>query len=147
MNSWRYEHGISDYVAEIAGGDFAHGAFCTPVRIRGTPAATATTRRNTRSKMSAAFCFSNRVQLLEYYHNSSWLEHGGSPDHAVKNAFVYQINTYIKDKNLYKKGETNISFQDVQDCLDVSCPPAFPPRQAMRTRPKRPSRTNSWRRP
>ena len=55
-------------------------------------------------KMSAAFCFSNKVQLLEYYHNSSWLEHGGSPEHAVRTAFVYQINKYLKDKNLYKKG-------------------------------------------
>ena len=43
-------------------------------------------------RMSAAFCFSNKVQLLEYYHNSSWLEHGGSPEHAVRTAFVYQIN-------------------------------------------------------
>ena len=68
-------------------------------------------------KMSAAFCFSNKVQLLEYYHNSSWLEHGGSPEHAVRTAFVYQINKYLKDKNLYKKGESAISFQDVQDCL------------------------------
>ena len=67
--------------------------------------------------MSAAFCFSNKVQLLEYYHNSSWLEHGGSPEHAVRTAFVYQINKYLKEKNLYKKGESSISFQDVQDCL------------------------------
>ena len=44
--------------------------------------------------MSAAFCFSNKVQLLEYYHNSSWREHGGSPEHAVRTAFVYQINKY-----------------------------------------------------
>ena len=58
-----------------------------------------------------------RLQLLEYYHNSSWLEHGGSPEHAVRTAFVYQINKYLKDKNLYKKGESAISFQDVQDCL------------------------------
>ena len=68
-------------------------------------------------RMSAAFCFSNKVQLLEYYHNSSWLEHGGSPEHAVRTAFVYQINKYLKEKNLYKKGESAISFQDVQDCL------------------------------
>ena len=68
-------------------------------------------------RMSAAFCFSNKVQMLEYYHNSSWLEHGGSPEHAVRTAFVYQINKYLKDKNLYKKGESTISFQDVQDCL------------------------------
>lgn len=54
-------------------------------------------------KMSAAFCFSNKNQLLEYYHNSSWLEHGGSPDRAVKLAFVNQIDAFLKAKNLYKK--------------------------------------------
>ena len=67
--------------------------------------------------MSAAFCFSNKNQLLEYYHNSSWLEHGGSPDRAVKLAFVNQIDAFLKAKNLYKKGESKITFTDVQDCL------------------------------
>ena len=87
--------------------------------------------------MSAAFCFSNKVQLLEYYHNSSWLEHGGSPEHALRTAFVYQINKYLKEKNLYKKGESAVSFQDVQDCL-VYVSSSFSPVPAMRTRPKRP---------
>ena len=96
-------------------------------------------------RMSAAFCFSNKVQLLEYYHNSSWLEHGGSPEHAVRTAFVYQINKYLKEKNLYKKGESAISFQDVQDCLGCMCPPAFPPHQPSRGRP-RPSPINLSRR-
>ena len=96
-------------------------------------------------RMSAAFCFSNKVQMLEYYHNSSWLEHGGSPEHAVRTAFVYQINKYLKEKNLYKKGESAISFQDVQDCL-VYVSSSFPPAPATRTRPKRPSPTNSSRR-
>ena len=43
-------------------------------------------------KMSAAFWFSKKNQLLEYYHNSSWLEHGGSPDRAVKLAFVNPVS-------------------------------------------------------
>ena len=68
-------------------------------------------------KMSAAFCFSNKTQLLEYYHNSSWLEHGGSPDKAVKTAFVAQIDAYLRSKGLYKKNESKIKFEDVQDCL------------------------------
>ena len=75
---------------------------------------------------TSAFCFSNKVQMLEYYHNSSWLEHGGSPEHAVRTAFVYQINKYLKDKNLYKKGESAISFQDVQDLSLIHiCGPGF----------------------
>ena len=66
--------------------------------------------------MNAAFCFSNKVKLLEYYHNSSWLEHGGSPDKAVK-AALWQIDAFLHQKNMYKKGESKIKFEDVQDCL------------------------------
>ena len=68
-------------------------------------------------KLNVACCFSNQVQMLEYYHNSSFLEHGGSPDKAVRNAFVYGIDAYIKQSNKYNKNETRITFQDVADCL------------------------------
>ena len=109
-----YENGIQDYVQEIAGLDGL-----TPV-VFCESSATGRDRADQpeyQVKMSAAFCFSNKVQLLEYYHNSSWLEHGGSPDKAVRSAFVSQINAYLKAKNLYKKGESQITFADVQDCL------------------------------
>lgn len=109
-----YEHGIADYVAELAGEDGM-----TPVIFREseTMARDRDDKPEYKVKMSAAFCFSNKRQLLEYYHNSSWLEHGGSPDRAVKTAFVGQINAYLKSKNMYKKGESTITFTDVQDCL------------------------------
>ncbi len=68
-------------------------------------------------KMQIAFCFSQTVNLLEYYHNSSWLEHGGSPDKAVKNAFVYAIDQYLKNNSKYNKNESKITFNDVADCL------------------------------
>ena len=109
-----YENGIQDYVQEIAGLDGL-----TPV-VFCESSATGRDRADQpeyKVKMCAAFCFSNKVQLLEYYHNSSWLEHGGSPDKAVRSAFVSQINAYLKAKNLYKKGESQITFADVQDCL------------------------------
>ena len=112
--SWCYEHGIADYVAETAGEDTLTPVFSCESEATGRDRED---QPEYKVKMSAAFCFSNKVQLLEYYHNSSWLEHGGSPEHAVRTAFVYQINKYLKDKNLYKKGESAISFQDVQDCL------------------------------
>ena len=64
-----------------------------------------------------AFRFSNEVNFLEYYHNSSFLEYGGSPDKAVKNAFVYSFDNYMKDNGLYNKGEKKITFIDVQDSL------------------------------
>ncbi len=68
-------------------------------------------------KMQIAFCFSTSVNMLEYYHNSSWLEHGGSPDKAVKNAFVYAIDQYLKQNGKYNKTEAKITFTDVSDCL------------------------------
>ena len=109
-----YENGIADYVAEVAGQDTLTPVFSCESEAVGRDRED---QPDYKVRMSAAFCFSNKVQMLEYYHNSSWLEHGGSPEHAVRTAFVYQINKYLKDKNLYKKGESTISFQDVQDCL------------------------------
>ncbi|MGX8692385.1 MAG: DNA topoisomerase, partial [Clostridia bacterium] len=109
-----YENGIRDYVAEIAG----EGALTAPVFIQ------AERRGRDREdkpeykvRLSAAFCFSNKVTALEYYHNSSWLENGGAPDKAVKSAFVSAIDAYIKKLGKYQKNETAIKFQDVQDCL------------------------------
>ena len=68
-------------------------------------------------KITAALCFSNTVNQIEYYHNSSWLEHGGAPEKAAKNAFVYAIDAYLKSSGKYTKNESKITFQDVQDCL------------------------------
>lgn len=69
-------------------------------------------------KINAAVAFSSRVHLTEYYHNSSWLEYGGA-DKAVQNAFVYQIDAYLKQNGKYNKSESKIKFQDVEDCLVI----------------------------
>ena len=61
--------------------------------------------------------FSNKKQLIEYYHNSSFLEFGGSPDNAVKSATVAQIDAYLKQTGKYTKADSKIKFQDVADCL------------------------------
>ncbi len=109
-----YENGISDYVAEIVGED---ALTQTVFRTAEAFCRDREDRPEYRVRMNAAFCFSNKKQLLEYYHNSSWLEHGGSPERAVKTAFVNQVDAFLKTKNMYKKGETKITFADVQDCL------------------------------
>ena len=109
-----YEHGIADYTGELVGDQGLTAVhFCSG-------AATGRDRADQpdyQVKMNVAFAFSNTVQALEYYHNSSWLEHGGSPDRAVRLAFVQQINAWLKSKGLYKKNESSITFADVQDCL------------------------------
>ncbi|MBR6106483.1 MAG: DNA topoisomerase [Oscillospiraceae bacterium] len=111
---FRYENGIVDYVTEIIG-----EKSLTPVQFwqadrKGRDRAD---RDEYKVKLSVAFAFSNTVQRLEYYHNSSWLEHGGSPDKAVQRAFTTQIDAFLKNNNRYQKNEGKIGFQDVQDCL------------------------------
>ena len=111
---FRYENGILDYVAEIAG----ESAVTTPqfweAERKGRDRAD---KPEYKVKLSVALCFSPAVNRIEYYHNSSWLEHGGAPDKAVRNAFVYAIDAYLKQIGKYTKNETKITFQDVQDCL------------------------------
>ncbi|MDK2813147.1 MAG: gyrase subunit [Clostridiales bacterium] len=109
-----YENGISDYVTEVVGED---ALTQTVFRTAEASCRDRDDRPEYRVRMNAAFCFSNKKQLLEYYHNSSWLEHGGSPERAVKTAFVNQVDAFLKTKNMYKKGESKITFADVQDCL------------------------------
>ena len=68
-------------------------------------------------RAEVAFCFNNEVNAREYFHNSSFLEHGGSPDKAVRNAFVAEIDKQIKLKEKYKANESKITFQDIADSL------------------------------
>ena len=113
-SEYYYENGIVDYTNELAGENSL-----TPVHFcQGSAAGRdRADQPEYEVQMNVAFCFSNTVQTLEYYHNSSWLEHGGSPDRAVRLAFVNQINAWLKNKGLYKKSESAITFADVQDCL------------------------------
>lgn len=109
-----YAHGITDYAEEVAGDQ----AFTPVVSVESTAQGRdREDRPEYKVKMSAAFCFSNKVQMLEYYHNSSFLAHGGSPERAVKTAFTNQIDAYLRQKGMYKKDESRITFTDVQDCL------------------------------
>ena len=111
---FRYDNGIRDYVAELAGEKPLTQPYYIETERRGRDRED---KPEYKVKLSAAFCFSNTVQKIEYYHNSSWLEHGGAPEKATKTAFVYALDAYIKKINKYQKNESKISFQDVQDCL------------------------------
>ena len=111
---FKYENGIRDYVAEIAGEKSLTAPYFIETEKRGRDRED---KPEYKVKLSAAFCFSNTVQRIEYYHNSSWLEHGGAPEKATKTAFVYAVDAYIKKIGKYQKNESKISFQDVADCL------------------------------
>ena len=111
-----YENGILDHVRELVGEDALTSVqfWQSEKRVRD--------REDLplyNVKINAAVAFSNRVHLTEYYHNSSWLEYGGAPDKAVQNAFVYQIDAYLKQNGKYNKSESKIKFQDVEDCLVI----------------------------
>lgn len=111
---FKYQNGIVDYVNELAGEDAL-----TPVQYwqgerRGRDRED---KPEYKVKLQVAMCFSNRFKIAEYYHNSSFLEYGGSPEKAVKSAYVSMIDAYLKQNNKYLKNESKVTFQDIEDCL------------------------------
>lgn len=109
-----YEEGITGYVKELSGEETL-----TPVQFwqadrQGRDRAD---KPEYKVRLSVALCFSNRQKVCEYYHNSSYLEHGGSPERAVKIATVRQVDSYLKQTGKYLKSESKITFQDIEDCL------------------------------
>ncbi|MFZ2538781.1 MAG: toprim domain-containing protein [Oscillospiraceae bacterium] len=109
-----YENGISDYVAEIAGEDTLTNIQYWEAERKGRDRED---KAEYKVKLSCSCVFTNKAKQIDYYHNSSWLEYGGAPDKAVRQAFVSQIDQYLKQNNKYLKGESKLSFVDVEDCL------------------------------
>ena len=109
-----YENGIADYIRELAGDDALTEPVFWEAERRGRDRED---KPEYKVKLSVALCFSNRVAVCEHYHNSSFLEHGGSPEKATRSAMVSAIDKYLRDNNKYTKGESKITFPDVQDCL------------------------------
>ena len=109
-----YENGIRDYVAELAGEDSLTLPEYIEAERRGRDRED---MPDYKVKLSAAFCFSNKVNRIEYYHNSSWLEYGGAPEKATRSAFVSAIDTLLKKQGKYQKNESKVTFSDIQDCL------------------------------
>lgn len=111
-----YEKGIEDYIAERVGNDALTGiqswkneSECRDREDLGTY----------RLVTNVVVTFSNKVQFKEFYHNSSYLANGGSPEKATRAAFLSQIDSYLKQNNKYQKSDSKISFQDIEDCLAI----------------------------
>ena len=109
-----YENGIQDYVQELSG----EGRLTEPMFWQ--------TERKGRDrkdkpeykvKLSVACCFSNKTHVIEHYHNSSWLEHGGSPEKSTRSAFVSAVDKYLRDQGKYQKNESKVTWADIEDCL------------------------------
>ncbi len=111
-----YKDGIEEYLYEFTGDERLTSIQTWSGERRGKDR---DDRPEYNVKINATVCFSNNHRMLEYYHNSSWLENGGAPDKAVRSAFVFQIDNYIKQTGKYKANESKITFSDVQESLAI----------------------------
>ncbi len=109
-----YEQGIADYINELAGEEALTAPVCWDAERRGRDRED---KPEYKVKLNVALCFSNRIKLVEHYHNSSFLEHGGSPEKATRLALVGAIDKYLRENNKYQKGESKVTYPDVQECL------------------------------
>ncbi len=109
-----YENGILDYVQEIAGDSSLTQPRLWTAERKGKDRED---MNEYKVKYNFAFCFSKTVKLAEYFHNSSFLEYGGSTEKAVRQAFTSYLDSYMKQNNKYLKNEAKLQFVDVEDCL------------------------------
>ena len=111
-----YKEGIKDYILEVS-----KNKNITEI-IQFSTEATGKEPEDNEDfdfKLNLFFAFNNEENLIEYYHNASFLENGGTPEDFIKNSFTYVIDKYIKDNGLYGKNESKIKFIDIQDSLIV----------------------------
>jgi len=109
-----YQNGIKDYMVELTGSESLTEAVYFAHETAGKDRADLPQYL---LKFGMTFCFNNNMNLLQYFHNSSFLEYGGSPDRAVKSAFTSAVDAYIRSSGLYKKDEKKIVFSDIEDSL------------------------------
>ncbi len=109
-----YKDGIKDYVNEIVGEDKMAGVQFWQTERKGRDRED---KPEYKVKINVAMSFSNKNPMREYYHNSSWLEHGGVPEKATRSAFLSMLDNYIKQTNKYKNNESKITFSDIEECL------------------------------
>ncbi len=114
---YRYENGIVDYLGEITEAEKSNPLTMTQFWEAERVGRDRADMEDYKVKITAALCFAKQGGHVEYYHNSSWLEYGGAPEKAVRNAFVYAIDAYLKQENKYTKNENKITYQDVYDSL------------------------------
>ena len=116
IQEFLYENGIEDHVKELIGdtGMTTVQTWQTEQKVRDRA-----DKDEYKCKINVSLAFSNKTSGAQYYHNSSYLEHGGAPEKAVKNAFVYMIDNYLKQNSKYTKNEGKITFADVEDCLTI----------------------------
>ena len=109
-----YENGIVDYVNELAQDRAFTMTQYWETERRGRDRED---KPEYKVRLTCALCFTKSTSQIEYYHNSSWLEHGGAPEKAVKSAFVSALDAYCKQAGKYNKAEAKLTFPDIADSL------------------------------
>ncbi|MCL2406867.1 MAG: toprim domain-containing protein [Defluviitaleaceae bacterium] len=109
-----YPDGIVGYLQELAGDSYISPPTHFTLKTRGRDR---DDKPEYNLKADIVFCFTNEINLIEYYHNTSFLTNGGSPDKAVRTAFLSCIDSFAKENSLYKKDEKKLTFADVEDSL------------------------------
>jgi DNA gyrase subunit B len=112
-----YENGIVDHMEDIT-----KGSSLTPPVVWHMPEQVGSDREDLQPyklKADIAFCVTTTNPTTEYYHNSSYLSHGGAPDRAVKSAFAFALDKYLQKAGKYGKNESKIGFADIQENLIV----------------------------
>ncbi len=108
-SEYYYEHGISDYVIEAAGTPMTQPVIWS-TETQGRDRADLPEYK---LKVELTCCFTQNKSFIEHYHNSSYLEHGGAPDDAMRNAFVFAIDKFLKNNAKYNKNEAKVKFDDI----------------------------------
>ena len=112
-----YENGVSDFIKSIASEENALTeviSFSTEQKGKDNES-----DKDYKIKADIHFSFNRETSFSRYYHNTSWLENGGTPEDFIKNSFTFVIDRLIKEKNLYNKNESKVTFEDVSDSLVV----------------------------
>lgn len=112
-----YENGVTDYIESLSNAEHKLTevvSLSTEQKGRDNEA-----DKDYKIKADIYFSFNRETSFNRYYHNSSWLENGGTPEDFIKNSFTFVIDKFLKDQNLYNKNEKKVSFEDIADSLIV----------------------------
>ena len=115
-SKYLYQHGIADYIEELSQGRSMVEPVLWQLEARGRDRED---KPEYAMRAEIAFTFTKVEGSAEYYHNSSFLEHGGSPDRAVRTAFTNALDKYLRVQGKYNKTEAKVTYPDIAESLMI----------------------------
>lgn len=122
VEEYYYENGVHDYILSLSDEEsFITDTHQFSLETKGKDIQDDESEENVTYMIKAdiAFAFNKKVNFSRFYHNTAWLENGGTPEAFIKNSFTFTIDKFIKDNGLYNKNEKKITFEDVSDSMIV----------------------------